>query len=397
MQSVIPAAEPSRGRVALFMPSLAGGGAERVMVTLANAFAAHRLGVDLVLADARGELRDPVAPAVRVVDLEAGRVARSLVPLARYLRRERPRAMLSFLNHANVVAILARRLAAVPLRLAISERNHSSADTALSGGPRARLLLALMRLTYPWADRIVAVSHGVAEDLEARLRLPAGRVVTIRNPIVAPHLTTLADAPLDHPWLAPGSPPVILGVGRLSPQKDFATLIRAFRAVRARRPARLVILGEGEQRAELEALIAAEGLGADVALPGFEPNPLRYMRRAAMLALSSRHEGLPGALIEAMACGRPVVATDCPSGPAEILENGRWGRLVPVGDADAFAAAIEATLDDPAPPAVAERAAAFGVEAALSAYLNVLSLEAVPAAAEQPAGACHASARPVDA
>jgi glycosyltransferase involved in cell wall biosynthesis len=397
MQRVKPAAEPVREcRVALFMPSLAGGGAERVMVTLANAFAAHRLGVDLVLADARGALRDSVAPAVRVVDLGAGRVARSLAPLARYLRRERPRAMLSFLNHANVVAILARRLAAVPVRLVISERNHPSADAALSG-PRAGLLLALMRLTYPWADRIVAVSHGVAEDLTARLRLPAGHVVTIRNPIVAPHLTALADAPLNHPWMVPGAPPVILGVGRLSPQKDFATLIRAFGAVRARRPARLVILGEGEQRAALDSLIAAEGLAADVALPGYEPNPLRYMRRAAMLALSSRHEGLPGALIEAMACGTPVVATDCPSGPAEILENGRWGRLVPVGDADAVAAAIEATLDDPAPPAVAERAKAFGVEAAISAYLEVLSLDAAPAAAERRAGACHASTSAIDA
>jgi glycosyltransferase involved in cell wall biosynthesis len=222
-------------------------------------------------------------------------------------------------------------------------------------------------------------------------------VVTIRNPIVAPHLTSLADAPLDHPWLVPGAPPVILGVGRLSPQKDFATLIRAFRTVRARRPARLVILGEGEQRAELQALIAAEDLAADVALPGFEPNPLRYMRRAAMLALSSRHEGLPGALIEAMACGTPVVATDCPSGPAEVLENGRYGRLVPVGDADALANAIDATLDDPAPPAVAERAAAFGVEAAVAAYLEVLSLGAAPVAAGHPAGACPATARPVDA
>jgi glycosyltransferase involved in cell wall biosynthesis len=210
--------------------------------------------------------------------------------------------------------------------------------------------------------------------LQARLGLPAQRIATVYNPIVSPKLVDLADAPLDHPWLAPGAPPVVLGVGRLARQKDFATLIRAFKAVRSLRPARLIILGEGQERAKLEALITAERLAGDVSLQGFEPNPFRYMRRAAVLALSSVHEGLPGVLIQAMACGTPVVSTDCPSGPAEILEDGRWGRLVPVGDADAMAAGIAAALDDPAPPDVAARAAAFSVEAAVSAYLKVLSV-----------------------
>jgi glycosyltransferase involved in cell wall biosynthesis len=144
--------------------------------------------------------------------------------------------------------------------------------------------------------------------------------------------------------------------------------------VRSQRPARLLILGEGERRAELTALIEAQRLTGDVALPGFEPNPFRYMRRAAVLALSSLHEGLPGVLIQAMACGTPVVSTDCPSGPVEILDNGRWGRLVPVGHADAMAAGIAAALDDPDPPDVAARAAAFSVEAAVTAYLKVLSV-----------------------
>jgi glycosyltransferase involved in cell wall biosynthesis len=345
------------------------------MVTLANAFAARRLGVDLVVAGDRGQavgdLSGEVSAAVRLVDLGAGRIVRSLAPLAAYLRRERPSAMLSFLSHANVIAVLARRLARVPVRLVISERNHLSAG--LDRGRRSTLLPALMRWTYPWADHIVAVSTGVASDLQARLGLPACRITTIHNPIVSPDLPRLAAQCPGHPWLAEGAPPVILGVGRLSRQKDFTTLIRAVAKVRARRPVRLIVLGDGEERPQLEALVHRRGLASDVALPGYAPNPFPFMRRAAVFVLSSRHEGLPGALIQAMACGTPVVSTDCPSGPAEILESGRWGRLVAVGNADAMAAAILATIDDPRPPEVTTRAAAFGIEPAVSAYLKVLS------------------------
>ena len=220
---------PVPGRIALYIPSLSGGGAEQVMVTLANAFAIRQVGVDLVVADGTGAPTREISSAVRIVDLKAGRVIRSLVPLVGYLRRERPQAMLSFLNHANVIAIVARGLAGAPTRLVVSERNHLGAGLALDGGFRTGLLLRLMRWTYPWADGVVSVSRGVTEDLAARLGLPAQRITTIHNPIVSPELVSLADAPLDHPWFAPGAPPVVLGVGRLSRQKDFATLIRAFR------------------------------------------------------------------------------------------------------------------------------------------------------------------------
>jgi glycosyltransferase involved in cell wall biosynthesis len=362
------------GRVALYMPSFSGGGAEYVMVMLANAFAARQIDVDLVVADAAGEHRDKVSSAVRIVDLKARRVVLSLLPLMRYLRRERPRAMLSFLNHANVVAVVARGLAGARARLVISERNHLSSDYSLAGGLRGRLLLQLMRLTYPRADRVISVSNGVAQDLVARLGLPARHVETIYNPIVSSDLRSLAAKPLDHSWFKPGAPPVVLGVGRLSRQKDFATLIRAFAKVRSERVARLMILGDGEKRMELEAMIEAEGVAVDVSMPGFASNPLPHMQRSAVFVLSSLYEGLPGVLIQAMACGTAVVSTDCPSGPAEILENGRWGRLVPVGDAGAMARSIMAALDDEMPPDVSARAAAFGVEAAVCAYLKALSV-----------------------
>jgi glycosyltransferase involved in cell wall biosynthesis len=172
----------------------------------------------------------------------------------------------------------------------------------------------------------------------------------------------------------PGAPPVILAVGRLTLQKDFPTLIRAFARLRARRSARLVILGEGELRDELEALVAELGLTADVALPGFVDNPFSWMRGSALFVLSSAWEGFGNVLVEAMACGTPVVSTDCPSGPAEILENGKWGRLAAVGDAEALARAIAEALDDPNPPDVRARAAFFSVERSVDAYLAILGV-----------------------
>lgn len=359
--------------IALYLPSLRGGGAERVMVALANGFAARGFAVDLVLAKAEGPFLGYVAASVRVVDLGARRVASSLPRLVGYLRREQPRALLSAMNHANVIALLARRLAGVTTRLVVSEHANFSQSMTVEPSRRGRLMPWFMRRTYPWADSVVAVSAGVADDLARAIALPRESIKVIYNPVVGEQTLCLANAPLDHPWFAPGEPPVVLGVGRLTAQKDFDVLIRAFASVRNMRPARLMILGEGELRPELEALVRQLGIGADVALPGFQANPLAYMRRAALFVLSSRFEGLPTVLVEAMACGTPVVSTDCPSGPAEILEGGKWGRLVPVGDAPALADAMAATLAEANPPQVEARAAAFGVENAVNAYLQLMT------------------------
>lgn len=358
--------------VALYLPSLRGGGAERVMVTLANGFAVRGLAVDLVLAKAEGPFLGDVAANVRVVDLGARRVASSLPRLVGYLRRERPCAMLSALNHANVIALLARRLAGGRTRLVVSEHNNLSQSMTVEPSRRGRLMPWFMRRTYPWADGVVAVSAGVADNLARAIALPRESIEVIYNPVVGEQTLCLANAPLDHPWFAPGEPPVVLGVGRLTAQKDFDVLIRAFASVRKMRPARLMILGEGELRTELEALIRQLGIGADVALPGFQANPLVYMRRAALFVLSSRFEGFGNVLVEAMACGTPVVSTDCPSGPAEILEGGKWGRLAPVGDAEALAEAMLATLAETQHPDVAHRARDFGVDRAVDGYLRAL-------------------------
>jgi glycosyltransferase involved in cell wall biosynthesis len=197
-------------------------------------------------------------------------------------------------------------------------------------------------------------------------------VTTVYNPVVTPALLGQSAAELHDPWFAPSEPPVILGVGRLTRQKDFPTLIRAFARLRRARPARLLILGEGELRPALEELVADLELTDHVRMPGFTDNPFAYMRQSALFALSSAWEGLPTVLIEAMACGTPVVTTDCPSGPAEILEHGKWGRLVPVGDAEALADAMLQTLNAPTCADVAARAAEFNVASAVDAYLAVM-------------------------
>lgn len=359
-------------RIAIYVPSLRGGGAERIMTILANSFAARGLAVDLVLAKANGPYLKDLSDAVRVVDLGSFRVLFSLPGLVRYLRRERPRAMLSALSHANVVAVWAKQLAQIPTRLVLSERNTLSISTSGAHTRRARLLPWLMRHTYPKADGVVAVSGGVADDLAATIGLPRQDVMTVYNPVMTEALVSQSYERVSHPWFEPGEPPVIIAVGRLTAQKDFSTLIGAFSRLRAQRPARLAILGEGALRGLLETQVAELGLTSDVILLGFMDNPFSWMRRSALFVLSSAWEGLPGTLIQAMACAVPVVSTDCPSGPAEILENGRWGRLVPVGDAGALAAAMAATLDETEHPDVAMRAADFGVDQAVHGYLTAL-------------------------
>lgn len=365
----------------IFLPTLNGGGAERVMVTLANAIAARGFAVDLVLAMAQGPYLTEISPAVRVIDLKVGRVIKALFPLTSYLQRERPVAMLSAMGHANVVALLARKLSRVPTRVAVSERGLISGEHALACGVATHLNYWLIPLLYPGADGICAVSQTAAQDLATFARLPLQRVQHIYNPFDLARISQLAAEPLDHPWFSPGQPPVLLAIGRMNEAKDFPALIHAFAQLRQRRAARLVILGEGELRPELEALLVQLGLGSDtVQLPGFVVNPFAWLARCSMFVLSSRREGLPGALIEAMACGAPVVSTNCVSGPDEILQGGRWGRLVPVGDVDALAQAMAATLDTPPAerPDVRQRAADFEQERAVDAYLRILGLPTYP-------------------
>ncbi len=376
-------------RLALLISGLGLGGVQRTMLTLAGGLADRGLAVDLLVPDDRGPFRRLIPANVRLVNLSRWwlrvpvirarkrRKALLMAPaIADYLRRERPDALLSASHYVNLAALWGRGLAGTSTRLVISQRTQLSVAITNSKLPllRRRPLLAWMtRRYYPRADAIVAVSDGVADDLAEVAHLPRARVVTVYNPTDLAYIATCAAQPAPHPWLEDGGAPVIVALGRLAAQKDFATLLRAFAQMRATRPARLLILGEGRLRPQLEALARELGVSDAVALPGYAENPFAALARARLFVLSSRYEGLPGALIQALACGCPVVSTDCPSGPLEILDHGRYGRLVPVGDADALAAAMRATLEEtPDPNRQQARAAHFSVDRAVDAYLDLM-------------------------
>jgi glycosyltransferase involved in cell wall biosynthesis len=397
-------------RIALLLHSLAGGGGTRVMLNLAQSFLSRGIHVDLLVAGRiRGCAAELVPKGARLLGLErslrwhaarrameadpegAGAMWRPvlapLVPpratlflpaLARYLAAEAPAALIAEGKYCNITALWARRLAGVPTRVVISEHIALSARLASREHQRKwkwRYARPLYRRTYAWADAVVAVSDGVRDDLAAVTDLPRQAIHTIYNPLVDATLMERSREPLRHPWFRSGSPPVILGVGRLVPRKDFPTLLRAFAQVVQERDARLVIVGDdkgGIGRMRLKALASRLGVAHAMDVVGFTGNPFAYMARAGVMVLSSRWEGLSNVLVEAMACGCPVVSTDCPHGPREILEHGRHGRLAPVGDDRALARAILETLAHPKDPdALRRRAADFHVERAAEQYLRL--------------------------
>lgn len=365
-------------KVAIFLPDLSGGGAERSMLNLAQGMVEQHYAVDLVVAQRKGALTSQIPQGVQVIDLGHGRVAhrwrtvKCLPALIRYLRQERPHALLSALSEANMVALCARRLAGVPLRVVVNEQNTLSISAFDSPNRLMHLAPKFAKHIYGWADGVVGVSQGVVDDMVTVLGISGQRAQVIHNPGITPEVREKARAPLDHPWFRPSQPPVVLGVGRLTKQKDFETLIKAFAHVRQARPARLLILGEGTERVPLEEQVRALGLEADVSLPGFVENPYAYMAHAPVFVLSSLWEGLPTVLVEALYCGAGLVATDCPSGPREILQGGRFGCLTPVGSATALAAAIQKTLDGKAPQPPPASWQPYTVETVVKQYIDVL-------------------------
>lgn len=362
-----------QGKIAIFLPSLRGGGVERAMLTLAKGLAERGLNIDLVLAQAEGPYLAQVPPELNIVNLQAPRVLSSLPNLIHYLRQERPIVLLSAMDHANIVALWARYLSGVSKRLVVTTHNTLSLSINNSSNRTSQLMPFLIRHFYPWADEIVAVSKGVADDLTLTTGLPREKIQVIYNPVVTPDMLKEAQTPLNHPWFASGEPPVILAVGRLTKQKDFSTLIRAFSLVQQQYKARLMILGEGEERPLLNRLIQELGLENGVIMPGFVSNPYAYMSRAAVFVLSSAWEGLGIVLIEALAVGTPVVSTNCQSGPSEILDNGKYGRLIPVGDIQAMAKAILNTLQNlPPPDFLQNRANEFSLENSLRKYFELI-------------------------
>lgn len=368
--------------VAFFATHLPVGGVQRMLVNITGALAEKGWRVDLVLVRKEGEFLKLLSPQVNVIDLGSPGLLKTTGRLAAYLRAHKPDALLATGLHRNVFALLARRLARVSCRVVLSERvvvsrygcwRHTRLQTALFHA----VYRVTARLLFPKADAIFAVSEEAARDLERYAALPDGHVKHIYNPFITPLLTVAAHEPVDHPWFSERDRvPVLLSVGRFDKQKDYATLLHAFARVREQREARLVLVGDGLERGKIEALRDELSLQDHVAIFGFDTNPFRYMSKTDLFILSSIYEGAPNVLVEALGCGAPVLATDCPGGIREILGAARYGDIVPMRDAEAMAAAILAFLEKPdgakTERFLRERAGMFTLEESVKAYARLL-------------------------
>ncbi|GJD46963.1 D-inositol-3-phosphate glycosyltransferase [Methylobacterium cerastii] len=334
--------------VALFMPTLTGGGAERIQLILARYFLAQHLKVDVVVCKRVGSLGDSIPIGARLVSLDAKRVLLSLKRYERYLRKARPRVVISSVENASAVACMARARGSHRHRLVVRQDNALTGAATVWRDPRRWAWLILLSIVYRYADHLIAVSRGVEGQLRRLIGKGGPPIGLVYNPVILPDFATR----LHEPSMA-ARPlcrhPMIVAAGRLHPVKDYPTLLRAFALLRRSIPATLVILGEGDARAELEALAGELGIVHHVEFAGFVSNPLPLIHVADVFVLSSLSEGLGGVLVEALAAGTPVVSTDCRHGPNEVLGGGLYGRLVPVGDVEMLANAMKETLDDPRP------------------------------------------------
>ncbi len=358
--------------IAFFLPSLEGGGAEKCTVTLVKALARRNLEVNLILARAEGPFSQVDMETVRVTDLGSPTIWKAIPSLARVLRQERPSALVSGLEHANVVALLARRLARTDIRVVVVTHTLVSQMLQLRRPQVTRAMRRLIRLLYPTADHVVAVSRAVAADLSEVARLPKESIEVVYNGVDANQIEALSREGVDAECCGPNDAPTVVAVGSLQPYKDHRTLIEAVSLVRRKRRIRLVVLGDGPERVNLKAQVSRLHLEADVLFRGFVRNPYAWINRSAALVLPSLWEGLPTVLVEAMACGVTPVATEC-AGSAEVLEQGAYGILTPVGDAAAMADAILEALDHPLPAArLHRRVEDFSVNLAADRYTRLI-------------------------
>ena len=367
--------------ISLFIPNLDGGGAERVMLHLAEGFAKRGFDVDLVVAQAEGAYLSKIPDTIRLVNLDAKSpvILFKTLALKQYLKQEQPAFLISTLDIFSS-ATWAKRLAGVNTQVVMCvQTNLSQQFQDRHAMLMQKIKWAVVQRFYPWADAIVTASEGVARDIEQHAKISMQQMTVIHNPVVTSDFSEKAQEAVAHPWFSDDQPPVLLGVGRIVKQKSFATLIQAFARVRQCCPARLMILGDVDPREpgvkpELEGLIKKFGLQDDVLFLGFVENPYAYMARANVFVLSSIYEGFGNVVAEAIAAGTPVVSTDCESGPAEILNKGQYGELVPVGDHEAMANAIVATLNQPMDTQVLKvRSQAFTIDCIVHQYLDVLN------------------------
>ena len=361
--------------VAVHLPNLNGGGAEKVAIILCEQLHLRGYKIDLVVGTARGEYVETIPAGINVVDLGAPRTWKSITALRKYIEKSRPAAIIANVGPQNISAVIANALS--QKKTNVFAVQHSSLTHQSRDHPswQMRAMPILYRFVLPFSSGVVAVSHGVAEDLIEKAHIPRNLVKVIYNPITSPTKEQY-EGPISIPEFFDGQEPVIAALGRLVPVKDFTTLIKAVHLINQTTfPTRLLVMGNGPMREQLQMLVESLNLSERVRILPFSSNPYPYLKEASVTVMSSRYEGFGNVLVESMACGTPVVSTNCPFGPAEILENGKYGHLTPVGDVEALAEAIVATIRNPISADVLKsRARTFEPSAAVESYIRLLRL-----------------------
>lgn len=365
-------------QIAFFLRDLEGGGAERAIISLAGEIAKQGHQVDLVVGDAASEYRAEVLPEVNVVDFGVRSPLQELFCLIGYLRRQKPAVVMSALDLANIMLIMAAKISCYKGRTVLSQRAVVDASLRELGRARRFLTKQLMRICFPRADAVVSNSNAAAIEVCARLGVSAERIVTIQNALNLERINRLAAEPVNILPFVNTFAPLLITVGSLTKRKDMETLIRAIALVRAQKEVNLLIIGKGEEQSNIEAMIAAFGLGGNILLLGFDVNPYKWMAAATIFVSSSTEEGFPNVIAEALALGRSIVATDCPGDTAELLGHGKWGTLVPVGDPERMAQGILDTLENSDSSDSRVRAADFSPANNTTAYLKVLLQDVTP-------------------
>ncbi len=378
----------SQSNIAIFIPSLGGGGAEKAMVNLMAESAKRGTFIDLITIDPEEkyinflpqEIHWKVlqpqffmhSPLLQSRFLKNLKYITVLPMLVKYIKKRNIHILLTTLHIPNIIGLIIKKYFVKDIISIVRMANTFSVQSSKSKNWQIRLATNIQRPLLPIVDAIIANSKGSAENIKLHLPTVSNLVHVIYNPVTSPNITIQAEKPINHPWIGPPNFKIILSVNRLHPQKDLSTLLRAFAEVMKLEPSRLIILGQGPEENKLKKIADKLGIRNTIDFVGFQQNPFSWMDKADVFVLSSLFEGCPNTLIEAMACGTPVVSTDCQSGPREILKDGRLGRLVPVGNYKELASAILETFNNPVSSKILkERAQDFSVKLSVDRYLSL--------------------------
>ena len=358
--------------LAIVIGSLQMGGAEKAAVHLANEFERRGIRVDMVMVNAKGEFISHLEPGVRVIDLKARHTRRAGKPFRNYILKEQPEIVIAIQSHVQLMVLMTRHKHRFTFPVILNEQSIFSSNVP-ARGLKNILIRILAKKYFPLADAVAAVSTATAKDFTVCFPELNGRVDVIYNPVLPSVLTKETISVPDHPFFQTQEIPLIMSAGRLNPSKDFNTLLKAVSIVRKQIPVHLMILGEGEERENLLRQAKELQITESFSLPGFIPNPMSWMNYASVFVLSSKYEGLPFVLVEAMSVGCPVISTDCPGGSSEILGNGTYGRMVPVGDPERMAEAIVFTLKNRINKSILQkRASDFSAGSVVNNYLELI-------------------------